>query len=410
MNFDTLNALLPNLAFDDDKAGGALTIFKNGKCVLNTAFGQANAKTLWTPHSLSVNFSIGKGVMATLIAVLVSAEILDYDTPISHYWAEFGTNGKQAITLKDILTHTANLFSVKSVIKDNSEAEDWQAMLTKIANMPITAPQNLTNEPYGSAYSALVCGWILGGVIEKATNKPLQSVLDKYLSEPLGIKGELFFGLPSHHLENLALPESLWIDKTAKRKPTLKPDSTQTLAFYKSLPIAHLWQGELTTQAINRHYFDSTRMNLNNYKDALLADGRTPINYHADSVVSVPIPAANGVSTSHALAVLYNMHLNGTHNGKTLISQPTLSKLRTIYTHGFDAVMPADMGWRAGFHRLFTMQHAPHAYGHMGYNGSVAFCDPDRQLSVAFIHNFDTTMLNDIRQFIVIEMALQCDN
>lgn len=42
----------------------------------------------------------------------------------------------------------------------------------------------------------------------------------------------------------------------------------------------------------------------------------------------------------------------------------------------------------------------------MGYNGSVAWCDPARQLSFAFIHNFDTTMLNDIRQFALTEAVL----
>jgi hypothetical protein len=42
----------------------------------------------------------------------------------------------------------------------------------------------------------------------------------------------------------------------------------------------------------------------------------------------------------------------------------------------------------------------------MGYNGSVAWCDPTRQLSFAFIHNFDVTMLNDVRQFALTEAVL----
>lgn len=399
-----LKEILPQLAFNNDKAGGALVVFKNGECVLDAAFGQANATDLWTTRSLSVNFSIGKGVMATLIAVLVSKGLLDYDKPIAHYWADFAQNGKGDITLKQVLTHNANLFNIKTVIKDNSEVQNWQNMLTKIAQMPTTPP--LEHESYGSAYSALVSGWVLGGMIEKVTGKPLQVVLDEFLAKPLGVQGELFFGLPNDKLNALALPEGLWFDKNARRKPTLKPDSSQTIDFYNNLPIAHLWGNTLNTQAINRHYFDPSQMNLANYKDALLADGRTPINYHADEVVSVPIPAANGVSSCFALARLYNMHLDGTHDGKTLINKETLTKLRQIQTQGFDAVMPADMRWRAGFHRLFTVQNAPNAYGHMGYNGSVAFCDPDRELSVAFIHNFDTTMLNDVRQFVVSELAL----
>ncbi len=407
MNIEQLTQLLPQLAFDNDKAGGALTIFKEGNCIAQSAFGQANANEQWTPQTLSVNFSIGKGVMATLIAVLVSKGLLEYDKPISHYWREFGVNGKEQITLLDILTHRAGLYHIGTVIKSNDDVKDWQGMLAKVASMPMSTPIDQDKYGYVSAYSALVSGWILGGVVEKVTNLPLQHALDNHLAKPLGVAGELFFGLPMDKYDTLALPERLWAGQNNGRKPTLKPDSQATKAFFESLSLWQDEQGNKSTAVINKKYFDPSFMNLTNYKNALLADGRTPIDYHANDVIGVPIPAANGVSSSHALATIYAMHANdGIWQDHVMIDKPTLAKMRTIYSDGLDAVMPANMRWRAGFHRLFTVNHAPNAYGHMGYNGSVAFCDPDRRLAVAFIHNFDTTMLNDIRQFVVSEMAL----
>lgn len=405
----TLTDLLPKLAFDDDKAGGALVIFKDGECVLDTAFGQANATDPWTTRTLSVNFSIGKGVMATLIASLVSQGVLDYDKPIAHYWADFAQNGKGQITLMDVLVHRANLFNIRTVTNDLAQVGDWHTMLSAVAAMPITAPSppKSPDDSYVSAYSALVSGWVLGGVIEQATGRGLQAVLDEYLACPLGVVGELYYGLPSYLYQSIALPERLFFGEN-NRKPILKPDSKQTLDFYNNLPIANLWGESLNTQAINKHYFDPSKMNLVNYKDALLVDGKTPINYHAPELIGVPIPAANGVSTAHALAVMYAMHANnGIWQDKQIISKATLDRLRVVRSRGADGVMPADMYWRAGFHRLFSVQSAPCAYGHMGYNGSVAFCDPERALAVAFIHNFDTTMLNDVRQFVVSELALQ---
>lgn len=407
MSITTLKQILPNLAFDGDKAGGACVIFKDGQCVLEYAFGQANANDDWSSRTLSVNFSIGKGVLATLVAVLVSAGILDYDKPIAHYWTDFGTNGKEQISLLDVLAHRANLFNICTVTDNFDDIKDWQTMLDKVAKMPQTLPKDQDKHGYVSAYSALVSGWIVGGVIEKAVGKPLQSVLDEYLAKPLGLVGQLYYGVPSQLYQSLALPENLWLDPYAKKKPTLKPDSQEVLDFYHHLPIAHLWGDDLTTQSINRHYFDSSQLNLTNYKNALLIDGKTPINYHAPDVVSVPIPAANGVSSAYALAVIYAMHAGGgVWQEQVLINQTTLGRMRQIQSQGLDAVMPAKMDWRAGFHRLFTVQNSPNAYGHMGYNGSVAFTDPDRGLSVAFIHNFDTTMLNDVRQFVVSELAL----
>jgi CubicO group peptidase (beta-lactamase class C family) len=73
------------------------------------------------------------------------------------------------------------------------------------------------------------------------------------------------------------------------------------------------------------------------------------------------------------------------------------------------------MDWRLGYHRLFSicqnvdsemLKANQQGFGHMGYNGSVAWCDPAQQLSFAFIHNFDTTMLNDVRQFALTEAVL----
>lgn len=406
-----LEAVLPRLDFDKEGVGGALTVFKEGSCIIDTAFGRANRAHNWTPHTLSVNFSIGKGVIASLVAVLVSKGILDYHVPISHYWADFGVAGKERITVLDVLTHRAGLYRIASVMSDNSQVSGWAGMVKKVAAMPISTPYGQQTHQYASAYSALVSGWVLGGLIEQATNQRLQAVLDTHLAKPLGVTGELFFGLPGEYYPSLALPKRSWEQDTPRRKPVLKPDSDTAKALFSSLPISPLWKQKtdmLTTQSVNQQYFDPSLLNLRNYKEALLADGKTPIDYHCIQNVSIPIPAANGVSSSHALATLYAMHANdGVWQGQLLIDPDTLRTMRDVYVFGTDAVMPAQMNWRAGFHRLFTLQSAPNAYGHMGYNGSVAFCDPDRRLSVAFIHNFDTTMLNDIRQFVVSEMALQ---
>lgn len=415
--------LLQTLEFDDTPCGGAISIMQDGKLVLESAFGSANAYQAWTTHTLSVNFSIGKGVMATLIGALVSQGLLVYDKPICDYWPDFAQNDKQHIKLIDVLTHTADLFDVGDLLSDTAQLGDWQAMLQQVAALSQRSPSPRPphpkdNTPYASAYSALVSGWILGGLVEKVSKQPLQDALDDYLAKPLGIQGQLYFGLPYDKHDKLAMPYRLFDKNNAseRKKPTLKPDSDKMTALYHRLPISDEWlyaikqngADKLTTGTINQLYFDSHHINMTNYKRALLFDGKTPINYYDDDLLSVPIPAANGVSSSHALATLYAMHANGgIWQGKTIIDNQTMHALRQVRVHGRDAVMPMNMCWRAGFHRLFSIHHAPHAYGHMGYNGSVAFCDPNRRLSLAFIHNFDTTMLHDVRQFALVESVLK---
>ncbi len=415
-NWQDFDEILAKLQLDDAPAGGALVVYHDGQKVVDTAVGESLPNQPWSSSTLSVNFSIGKGVMATLIAVLVSKGLLDYERAIADDWAEFAQNGKQHIRLKDVLSHRAGLFDITSITTNANDLLDWQGMCQRVAAMPVGVPRGQAEQHYASAYSALVSGWVLGGLVERVTAMSVNEALSTYLAKPLGVDGELFYGVPESLVAQIAKPEryfyELPTDSTPRRKPVLKPDSEATLETFGTLPSASMWQSalvdaKLTTATINRLYFDTSRMNLANYKNALMPNSRDGLEYHRSDVLMSCIPAANGVSTANALAKIYAMHANdGVWQGETLIDAATLAAMRTVQTDGFDAVMPANMRWRMGFHRVFSLQNADTAYGHMGYNGSVAFCDPARKLSFVFIHNFDTTMLNDIRQFALSEMAL----
>jgi len=445
-----LQQILTDLQLEDGPAGGAVVVYQAGKCIAKASTGMARLDMLWQPDTLAINFSTGKGVLATLVHVLVSKQLLNYDAFIASYWPAFAANGKENITLRSVLSHQANLFSIQSIDADSETMLDWSVMLEKVAAMPITSPTNAA--AYDSAYSALVYGWVLGGVIEAVTNMSLAKALRHYLTEPLGIADSCYFGVPNDKIEQVAAlvqdfdasesEDALLRHKRHNRKPVLKPDSANTLRTYENLPSYAGWQQQtvankkstdhentadsdeckelpqLDTARITRLYFDTSQLNLRNYKAALIPASKQPIDYHNRETLQAVIPAANGVASADALATIYAMLANGGEwQGQTLIDHSTFQQLSTPQVTGLDAVMPASMQWRLGYHRLFTLcahdksvgktlDSQSSGFGHMGYNGSVAWCDPSRQLSFAFIHNFDTTMLNDIRQFALTEAVL----
>jgi CubicO group peptidase (beta-lactamase class C family) len=49
-----------------------------------------------TPGTVFYNFSIGKGVMSTLVHQEVDRGAFGYDTPVVELWPEFGAHGKGA--------------------------------------------------------------------------------------------------------------------------------------------------------------------------------------------------------------------------------------------------------------------------------------------------------------------------
>lgn len=434
-----LQQLLTELQLDAAPAGGALVVYQHGKCIAQASVGMAQLDLQWQPDTLSLNFSTGKGVLATLVHVLVSKQLLDYDTPIANYWPDFGANGKAEITLRAVMTHQASLFAISSIEANSETMLDWSAMLDKVAAMSITEPDD--SGSYESAYSALVYGWILGGLVEAVTGKPLAEVLRHYLTEPLGIADSCYFGVPVDKVAQVAklakdfssLEQESSQLRNKRHKPTLKADSEQTLNTYTQLPSYECWQhlavanqlapanATLTATQINRLYFNHSAINASNYRAALVPADRQPIDYYNEQVLQAIIPAANGVASATALATIYAMLANGgVWQGKTLIDESTFEQLSEVQVAGMDAVMPAQMQWRLGYHRLFslcqnsndhkTFDSVAQGFGHMGYNGSVAWCEPSRQLSFAFIHNFDVTMLNDIRQFALTEAVLAAVN
>ncbi|MGP9558077.1 serine hydrolase domain-containing protein [Psychrobacter sp. AOP7-A1-24] len=445
-----LQQLLTDLQLDDAPAGGAVVVYQAGQCIAEASTGMARSDVPWQPDTLAINFSTGKGVLATLVHVLVSQQLLEYDKPVAHYWPEFAANGKDQITLRQIMSHQANLFSIQIIDVDSETVLDWDTMLRYIAAMPITSPEDATK--YDSAYSALVYGWVLGGVVEAVTDLSFAEALSQYLTEPLGIADSCYFGVPDSKVDQVAklvkdFEESEDTSsqlKSRRQKPILKVDSQETLRTYASLPSYYCWQQKmlddkraagtqsssddssdndsvrptLNTARINSLYFNTSQLNLKNYKAALIPAGKQALDYYNRQTLQAVIPAANGVASAKALATIYAMLANGgVWQGKTLINSATFEQLSTPQVEGLDAVMPAAMKWRLGYHRLFSLHakkddtdkrisSALSGFGHMGYNGSVAWCDPERQLSLAFIHNFDTTMLNDVRQFALTEAVL----
>lgn len=409
----TLTQLLANFDLNQTQGGCSLSIFYQGKPMIELAHGVANFDNdgqpiPWQADTLALNFSTGKGVLVTLIHVLVSKGLLNYDMPIRKFWTEFGQNGKQTITLRHVLSHEANLFDITQITEHAKDMLNWQAMLAKVETMPVSTFTNDNTEKI-VAYSALVSGWVLGGLIEQVTQLPLQQALEHYLLEPLALVGQVYIGVPMVKLSQVA---SQMRAKDGHSKPVLTEDSAHTLTFYQNLPFYKDWQkntpNAVNTQTINGLYFSPSQVDINDYKSALVPVGSRHFNYYHPSSLQAKIPAANGVASSRALATVYAMLANqGIWRGKALIDSATFAELSHIHNQVADKVMPAVMQWRLGYHRVFSILHdTEHAFGHMGYNGSLAWCDPSRELSVAFVHNYDVTMLTDIRQFMINETIL----
>jgi CubicO group peptidase (beta-lactamase class C family) len=114
-----------------------------------------------------------------------------------------------------------------------------------------------------------------------------------------------------------------------------------------------------------------------------------PFDWNARETVQAVIPAANGQFTARSLARMYALLAGeGELDGVRLVSSERVREIGAVTSRARDRVLFIPMHWRMGYHRVFTLgARVPAAFGHYGYGGSGAFCDPSRNLAVALIQN-----------------------
>jgi CubicO group peptidase (beta-lactamase class C family) len=63
----------------------------------------------WQEDTLVLVYSATKGLAGMTVAVAHSRGLLDYDERVSTYWPEFAQNGKEDVTVRQLLSHQAGL-------------------------------------------------------------------------------------------------------------------------------------------------------------------------------------------------------------------------------------------------------------------------------------------------------------
>lgn len=384
--------------------GAALVVYFQGHKVVDIYTGKKSRQEDWQPDTLSICYSTGKGVIATLAHILVSKGFLDYHTPVKQYWPEFGQNNKKNITLAHILSHQTGLYDIRNMIDTAVEMADWAHMLQV---MEKSTPRFDVGS--ASAYQAITFGWLVGGVLEKATQRPLVELMQQYLVEPLALDGA-YFGVPQDQISRVARPFKK--EKSVSNAPNNASDNVLNNPRQNQAVKSNKAQTKnKQSSSIVGKLIKFTGQNPQDFLDAMAPRKMKEMSFLSDAGIQAVIPAANGAFTARSLAKMYAMMANkGQWGGETYIRPEIFQTLSEIQSHKRDRVMPIPMKWRLGYHRILSMgKRSKSGFGHIGYNGSGAWCDPDRELSFAYTHNFEIgSITGDYRLWGLTQEAIRC--
>jgi CubicO group peptidase (beta-lactamase class C family) len=376
--------------------GAALCIYHQGELVLDIWAGTRDRNgTPWTADTLSLSFSTTKGITATLLHILAARGDVDYDAPVARYWPAFAQNGKSAITVRQLLCHEAGLYAIRNMITSAEEMRDWPHMLEC---MEKAAPAHEPGSTNG--YHGLTFGWLVGGLVEKASGKPLAQVLREELSEPLGLDG-CFIGVPDSELGRCAqlIAAKMPSARTEGRHDARQRNSNSARRQLKRLP------AQAVMGALRMSGFDPDTIT-----QGLAPRGMAQFDWNARETRQACIPGAGGMFNARSLAKIYAALGNdGEFHGARILPHGAVRRMSQIQNTARGHVVPLPMHWRLGYHRVFTTgPRTPNAFGHFGYGGSGAWCDPSRQLAVGYVVNYGVgTPFGDLRMWQINTSAIR---
>lgn len=335
--------------------GAACCVHHKDDKVVDLWGGLKNKSTgeLWEEDTMALVYSATKGLSAMTLAVAHSRGWLDYDEAVSTYWPEFAQNGKEGVTVRQLLAHQAGLFALDERI-NKKLVEDHDRLAQVLARQkPVWEPGTR------QAYHAITIGFYEGELLRRID--PLHRSLGQFFQDEIAAPLGLDF--------YIKLPESIPDSRLA---PLVDATKTELLfGFPFNLAIA----------AINPH---------SNIRRALLGSELA----HDERTIyprNLEIPAGGGVGTARAMAQAYNAFATG--GEKLGLTSETLQQLIAPAVPAkngfFDECMKGEVEFSLGFMKPnagFPFG-SPSAFGFPGAGGSLGFADPVKQIGYAYVPN-----------------------
>ncbi len=344
--------------------GASVAVVLHGEPVVDLWGGWADHERTqpWERDTIVNVWSTTKPMMALSALVLVDRGALDPYQKVAHYWPEFAANGKDAIEVRHLLSHTSGVSGWEQPVTVD-DIFDWERSTSMLARQaPWWEPGT------ASGYHALNQGHLVGEVIRRITGLKLGEFFAKEVAGPLG--ADFHIGLdPSefHRVSPVVPPPPLPIDLA-----TIDPESIMVKTFTGPAPDASVAWTESWRRA--------------------------------------DIGAANGHGNARSVARIQSAVTNGGEvDGVRLLSPATIERIFDQQSSGVDLVLGIETRFGLGYGLPSSMLPLPPDarvcfWG--GWGGSMIINDLDHGMTIAYMMNrMEAGLVGDTRGFSLVLAA-----
>lgn len=338
--------------------GAAVSVWLGEKEVVSCAHGfrDPGRTEVWDRGTMVLVWSATKGPAAACVMHALQNASLSPLVKLRAFWPEFARNGKEDVSVADVLCHRAGLAAIE---RQDISIFDHEEVVRALEEQTPLWPNKS-----GHGYSPRTFGFLADEIVRRLHGTPLGEYWRMVFGEPMGL--EFWIGLPEElHLRVAKiLPPRMGVPSA--EDPFLQamadPESLTRMAF-------HSLKGPGSVSTMNQ-----------------------------SEVRSASLPSLGGIGTASSLAKFYAMLANkGAWETRTFFSEESLQWMQTRLVNGHDKTVLMETAFSVGFmldpvgrdgqKRRKLFGPSLRAFGHPGAGGSMAFADPQNRLGFAYAMN-----------------------
>lgn len=368
------------------EVGVQVAVYHRGRLLVDTWAGMADAadQAPVTSATLFPVFSVTKSFTAVACHIQADRGLIDYDAPIARYWPEFGANGKEGITVRQVLSHRSGVPQMPPGVTVETMC-DWDWMIRNIEKMEPLFPADSQ-----SSYQAFIFGWYIGEIVRRTdpAQRPINQFIAEEICAPLGI-ANFHLGLDP------ALEPRVATLTNVAHGGQAPADSGGTISLTTAVAPSHARAGEDVAPYLSLAV------------PPAVATG--PANFNRSDVHAAVLPGAGGIADARSVARLYAMlACGGELDGVRILSENTVKGLTQLRKDPFQsdrvvgrvAILGQGGFWLGSDHPGVeaAVGTAPSILCHPGAGGSIGWGDTASGLAVAICHNRMFSRIDDPSQ------------
>jgi CubicO group peptidase (beta-lactamase class C family) len=331
-----------------------LAVARDGRLAAFRTLGRATDSTRY------VIFSATKAIVASAVWLLIADGRIDPTDKVAEHIPEFASNGKDRVTIEQVMLHTAGF---PHAPMPPSLWHDREGRLRRFSEWRLNWQPGTAFE-----YHATSAHWVLAELITRASDLDHRRFIAERVADPLGLP-KLQLGVPEADQSEIANLEVVG-------EPATEDEMEATIGL-RVLPPSEVTEGAL-------------------------------LNFNEPAARSAGVPGGGAVASAADVALFYQGLL---HNPGSLWEPLLLANVKTQVRNTFidpmvgvpanrslGLVLAGDDG-KSHMRHNFGRTVSPGAFGHAGAGGQIAWADPATGLSFCYLTNgLDAHVLREGRR------------